>query len=70
MPVRNKQYPAIEQITATAVPTPQAAFYLNRSNCTLRTWACKENGPLRPLKISGRLAWPVSEIRRLLGVSA
>ena len=24
-----------------------------------------EDGPLRPLRINGRLAWPVAEIRRI-----
>lgn len=28
-----------------------------------------ENGPLRPIRVHGRLAWPVAEIRRLLGVA-
>lgn len=35
----------------------------------MRGWACSENGPLRPLRINGRLAWPVSELRRVLGVT-
>jgi hypothetical protein len=28
--------------------------------------ASAENGPLRPIRVNGRLAWPVSEIRRVL----
>ena len=28
-----------------------------------------ENGPLRPIRINGRLAWPVSELRRVMGVA-
>ena len=28
-----------------------------------------ENGPLRPIRINGRLAWNVSELRRVLGVA-
>ena len=51
-----------------ALPTPEAAAQLNRAQQTLRLWACKENGPIRPIRINGRLAWPVSELRRLLGV--
>lgn len=49
------------------VETDVAAFHLNRKPQTLRTWACKENGPIRPLRINGRLAWPVLELRHLLG---
>ena len=56
--------------TRPAVDTAAAAYYLSRRPQTLRGWACLENGPLRPLRICGRLAWPVAEIRRLLGVSA
>ena len=59
-------FPHIEQETRTAIPTNAAAFYLNRSPQTLRSWACYENGPIRPVRINGRLAWPVSEIRRIL----
>ena len=46
--------------------TQQAAEYLNRSAQTLRTWACQGTGPVRPVRINGRLAWPAEEIRRVL----
>lgn len=49
------------------VETDAAAFHLNRKPQTLRAWACKETGPIRPLRINGRLAWPVLELRHLLG---
>lgn len=39
-----------------AVTTAQAAKALNRAPQTLRKWACLENGPLRPIRINGRLA--------------
>ncbi len=52
-----------------ALPTPEAAFHLNRAQQTLRLWAMREDGPIRPLRINGRLAWPVAEIKRVLGVS-
>ena len=48
------------------VTTAAAAFHLCRRPQTLRIWACKESGPIRPIRINGRLAWPVSELRRLL----
>lgn len=56
--------------TRPAVDTAAAAYYLSRRPQTLRGWACLENGPLRPIRICGRLAWPVSEIKKLLGVPA
>lgn len=61
-------FPQIERITLSHVPTDQAAFYLNRKPQTMRHWACFENGLLKPIRINGRLAWPVSEIKKLLGV--
>jgi len=52
--------------TKIAVSTEAAAYYLNRKPQTLRAWSCLGNGPIRPVCINGRLAWPVSEIKRLL----
>ena len=57
----------LTQETRNAVDTAAAAFHLNRKPQTLRSWACFENGPIRPIRINGRLAWPVRELRRLLG---
>ena len=64
-----QQFPPLELVNRPTVPTEQAAYYLNRKPQTCRAWACLENGPIRPLRISGRLAWPVSELRRVLGVA-
>ncbi len=62
------QYPSLDLITLTTVTTEQAAFYLNRRPQTLRIWAMKENGLIRPIRINGRLAWPVKEIKKVLGI--
>jgi hypothetical protein len=51
------------------LPTREAARHLNLACQTLRIYACKENGPLRPLRISGRLHWKTEDLRRLLGVA-
>lgn len=59
-------FPPLEQETRSAIPTAPAAYYLSRKDQTLRAWACLENGPLRPIRINGRLAWPVAAIRALL----
>lgn len=58
----------LAQETRAAIPTPEAAFHLSRAQQTLRLWAMRENGPIRPLRINGRLAWPVAELKRVLGV--
>jgi hypothetical protein len=59
----------LSEVKTPAINTATAAHYLNRRPQTLRAWACHEDGPLRPIRINGRLAWPVAEIRRLLGSS-
>lgn len=64
------QHLPLDQETRTVLPTAVAAFHLNRSQQTLRWWAMREGGPLRPLRVHGRLAWPTAEIRKLLGVTA
>ena len=61
-------FPPLETVTRPTVDTAAAAYYLNRRPQTCRIWASQESGPLRPMRINGRLAWPVTDIRRLLGV--
>lgn len=56
--------------TRATVDTETAAFHLNRRPQTLRAWACLQTYPvgLKPLRVSGRLAWPVAGLRTVLGV--
>ena len=60
---------SLDRETRAAVETACAAFHLNRQPQTLRGWACNEDGPLRPLRINGRLAWPTAQLRKLCGVA-
>ena len=46
--------------------TNDAAKVLNRRPQTLRKWACLENGPIRPIRINGRLAWRAADLQNLL----
>ena len=65
-----QQFPPLESVTRPTVDTAAAAYYLNRRPQTLRTWAMNSGtGPVSCIRISGRLAWPVSELRRVLGVA-
>ncbi len=48
------------------LPTNEAALLINRTPQTLRKWACLECGPIRPIRINGRLAWKVSDLQKLL----
>lgn len=70
--VTESKFPPLELVNRPTVPTEQAAHYLLRRPQTLRGWACAETFPdgLRPVRINGRLGWPVAGIRRLLGVAA
>ncbi len=46
--------------------TTEAAKFLNRRPQTLRKWACFQCGPIQPIRINGRLAWPVHALAALL----
>lgn len=66
----NAQHQPLEQVTRPNLTTAETAYYLNRRPQTLRGWACLENGPIRPRRIGGLLAWPTSEVKALAGVAA
>ena len=68
-PVAANQLQPLEIETRTVVDTDTAARHLNRRPQTLRGWASYGTGPIRPIRVNGRLAWPVAEIRRVLGVA-
>lgn len=59
-------FPPLDRETRERVDTDTAAFHLCRSSKTLRNWSAMDCGPIKPAKISGRLAWSVSDLRRLL----
>lgn len=52
----------------THVDTASAAYHLGRKAQTMRVWASTEKGPIRPVRINGRLSWSVAEIRQLLSL--
>lgn len=57
---------AVDLEKRSHVDTATAARWLNRNPQTLRKWACFEDGPLRPRRVGGRLAWAVADIRAIL----
>lgn len=69
MAIMTTQLTPLERESRTVLPTAEAAQHLNRAQQTLRVWAMNEDGPLRPIRINGRLAWPVADIKRVLGVA-
>jgi len=60
---------SLDRETRAAVDTATAAHHLSRKPQTLRGWACREDGPIRPMRLHGRLAWRTADLRALLGVS-
>ena len=63
------QLTPLAQETRSALPTAEAACHLNRADQTLRLWAMSGSGPLQCRRINGRLAWPVADLKALLGVA-
>jgi len=62
----SKAFPPLELETRSHINTEHCAWLLGRKPQTLRVWSCLENGPLRPVRINGRLAWPVAQLRQIL----
>jgi hypothetical protein len=46
--------------------TAEAAVALNRKPKTLNKWAFTQSGPIQPVRINRRLAWPTEAIAVLL----
>ena len=57
--------------TRTHVSTAVLCRHLNRKEQTARGWASAGTYPegLRPLRVMGRLAWPVAGIKAALGMA-
>jgi hypothetical protein len=69
MASKSVQLTPLAQETRAVIPTAEAAAHLNRAQQTLWLWACKESGPIRPVRVMGRLAWRVADIKQVLGVA-
>ena len=57
--------------TRTHVTTAVMCRHIGRQPQTARGWASAETFPpcLKPIRVSGRLAWPVAGIKQILGVA-
>jgi hypothetical protein len=62
-------YPALADETRAIIDTNTAAYHLNRKPQTLRIWSCRQNGPIKPRVINGRLGWSTAELREIVGIS-
>ena len=55
-----------KNVLPEVLTTIEAAAAINRQPQTLRKWACLDNGPIRPVRIHGRLAWRVTDLQKLI----
>lgn len=72
MKVQTEQrFTPLELETRPTVDTAAAAHYLHLAQNTLRIYACRGTGAIRPIRIPGssKLHWKTDEIRKLLKVS-
>jgi hypothetical protein len=67
-----KKFIPLEQETRPTVDTASYSHYMHIAEQTARIHACRETGPIRPIRIPGsaKLHWPTAEIRRVLGVTS
>ena len=62
------QYPPLERVTRPILTTKELCHYANIAQQTAWVWACKESGPVRPVRIGRRLGWPTAAVKKLCGV--
>lgn len=65
-----QQFPPLESVTRPNLTTQELCHYANIRPQTAWVWACKESGPVRPIRIGRRLGWPTKDVQRLCGVAA
>lgn len=67
----NAPYPPLEQVTKPNLTTRELAYYSDMAEQTWRVKACYDTAPegLRPLRVCGKLAWPLAGAKKLLGVA-
>ncbi|WP_407081639.1 helix-turn-helix domain-containing protein [Methylomonas montana] len=52
------------------VTTKEAAAFLNRKVQTLHTWAWSGKGPVKPVKVGGRWAWRIDDLKAAVSGNA
>lgn len=61
---------ALDSIDRQFLTTNEAAHFLNRQPQTLRNWATTNRGPIKCVRLAGRLVWPTDAIRALIATAA
>lgn len=59
-------YPPLEQVTKPNLTTAEAAHYMNLRPQTMRLMACRQTGPVRPVRFCSRLHWPTDAVRAIV----
>lgn len=62
-------FPPLETVTKPNLTTKEFCFYTNLAEQTAWLYACKESGPVRPIRIGRRLNWPTQAVKQLCGVA-
>lgn len=65
----SQQFLPIELVTKPNLTTREFCYYLNLKEQTAWAYACKESGPVRPIRIGRRLNWPTKAVKQLCGVA-
>ena len=60
----------LEAQTKPLLTTKEYAHYLNLQEQTAWVQACKQSGPVRPVKVGRMLGWPTKAVKQICGVAA
>ena len=63
------QFPPLEEVTKPLLTTDEYCHYSNYKKQTVWLHASTERGPVRPIRVGGRLGWPTKAVKQLLGVA-
>lgn len=66
--LEESKYPPLERVTRPVLTTKELCHYANIAEQTAWVWACKESGPVRPIRVGRRLGWPTAAVKKLCGV--
>ena len=66
--LEESKYQPLELVTRPVLTTKELCHYANIREQTAWAWACKESGPVRPVRIGRRLGWPTAAVKKLCGV--
>ena len=64
------KFQPLELVTRPVLTTKELCHYANIAEQTAWVWACKESGPVRPIRIGRRLGCPTTAVKKLCGVAA